>query len=76
MDPEDIRVLGKGTICNFAKGTRLLKPSTEYEHKRPVLSPRCIGPERARTQTLFYFITSLLPANSWPCRCCFIGQNK
>jgi hypothetical protein len=76
LDPEDIKVLGKGTICNFAKGASLEKSSTGYGHKGPVLIPRCIGPERAQTRTLFYFITSLLPANFWPCKCCFIGPNK
>jgi len=30
LDPEDIRELGMGTIWNYAKGTRLLQPSTEY----------------------------------------------
>ena len=34
LDPKDIRVLGMGAIWNFAKGTGLLLPSTEYGAKR------------------------------------------
>ena len=30
LDPDDIRVLVMGAIGNFAKGTGLLQPSTEY----------------------------------------------
>jgi hypothetical protein len=51
LDPEDIRVLGMEAIWNFAKGTGLLKPSTEYGAQTACqLRPRCIGPEGARTQ--------------------------
>jgi len=31
---------------------------TTHGHKGPVLRPRCIGPGRARTQTLFYYFPS------------------
>jgi hypothetical protein len=54
LDPEDVKELGMGAIWNFAKGTVLLWPSTDYEAQRP----RCIGPGRARTPILFYsFLT-------------------
>jgi len=34
LDLEDIRELGMRAIWNFAKGTGLLKPSTEYGAQR------------------------------------------
>jgi len=34
LDPEDITILGMGAIWNFAKGTGLLGPSTEYGTQR------------------------------------------
>jgi hypothetical protein len=34
LDPEDIREPGMGAIRNFAKGTGLLQPSTEYGVQR------------------------------------------
>jgi hypothetical protein len=37
LDPEDIRVLVMGAIWNFAKGTGLLQPSTEYGAQRDCL---------------------------------------
>jgi hypothetical protein len=58
LDLEDIRVLGIGATWNFAKVTGVLLPSTEYGAQRACqLRPRCIRPERARTQyysILFY----------------------
>jgi hypothetical protein len=37
LDPEDITVQGMGAIWNFAKGTGLLYPSTEYGAQRACL---------------------------------------
>jgi hypothetical protein len=37
LDPEDIRVLGVWAIWNFAKGTGLLYPGTEYGAQRACL---------------------------------------
>jgi len=34
LDPEDIRVLGMGAIWNFAKGTGLVLPGTEFGAQR------------------------------------------
>ena len=67
LDPEDIRVLGMGAIWNFAKGTGLLQPSTEYGAQRACqLRPRCNGPERARTQ---YYSILFVSIQSYVVQC-------
>jgi hypothetical protein len=44
-----------GAIWNFAKRQGSHKLVQNMGHKGPVLTPRCIGPGRARTQILSYF---------------------
>jgi hypothetical protein len=58
LDVDEIRELGMRAIWNFAKGTGLLEPGTEYGAQRACqLRPRCIRPERAQTQ--YYSILNL-----------------
>jgi hypothetical protein len=50
LDPEYIRG-PSGTLLKEQGSYNLVQ---NMGHKGPVLRPRCIGPRRARTQTLFY----------------------